>query len=112
MSPIRPEFVLHLSTPLLFAVALAFLTRWLNNRKAHGQTLLLVIVGVAGTVACAFVIGDITAETLVIIAAYFAVTGLPMAAEYILRVTDEQKRDREQALKELEDAKLPADRQD
>lgn len=75
---------LILAVELIFAVGLAFLTRYLAENAPEGQTLWLVIAGVAGTVTIAG--PSIGWEIVGVLAACFSVAGIPMAIEYLGRV--------------------------
>lgn len=82
-------FGLILAGELIFAIGLAVLVRWMSKKGLHGQTLWMVVVGVAGTVSVAGpVIGW---ETVGKLAICFGVTGIPMAIEYLTRISEEQE---------------------
>lgn len=82
-------FGLILAGEFLFALGLAFLVRWMSKKGLRGQTLWMVVVGVAGTVSIA---GPIVGwQTVGILAACFLASGIPMAAEYITRISDEHE---------------------
>lgn len=82
-------FGLILAGELIFAVALAFLVRWMSKKGLRGQTLWMVVVGVAGTVVIAAPL--VGWETVGVLAACFLVSGIPMAVEYITRISDEHE---------------------
>jgi len=91
-------FGLILAGEFIFALGLASLVRWMSRKGVFGQTLWMVVVGVAGTVSIA---GPLVGwETVGILAVCFLVSGIPMAVEYIGRISDEQ----EAAKKTLEGA--------
>jgi mannose/fructose/N-acetylgalactosamine-specific phosphotransferase system component IIC len=82
-------FGLILAGEFIFAVGLAALVRWMSIKGLHGQTLWMVVIGVAGTVSIAGpVIGW---ETVGKLAICFGVTGIPMAVEYLNRIGEEHE---------------------
>ena len=89
-------FGLVLAGEFFFAMIVAWLTHYLDEKKVEGQTYGLVVLGVAGVVVIAG--GMIGWENVIILAACFAVAALPMGVEYYGRVV----RDRMEAQKILE----------
>ncbi len=68
----------------LFALGVAWLTRYLDEKKIEGQTYSLVVLGVGGViVAAGNVIGWVNVARL---AVCFAVAAMPMGVEYFQRV--------------------------
>jgi mannose/fructose/N-acetylgalactosamine-specific phosphotransferase system component IIC len=82
-------FGLILAGEFIFALGLASLVRWMSRRGVFGQTLWMVVVGVAGTVTIA---GPLIGWEMVgILAICFLVSGIPMAVEYLTRISEEQE---------------------
>lgn len=82
-------FGLILAGEFIFALGLASLVRWMARKGVFGQTLWMVVVGVAGTVS---ITGPLIGwETVGILAVCFLASGIPMAVEYLSRISDEQE---------------------
>ena len=80
-------FGLILAAELIFAVGLATLVRYLSKHGPTGQTLWMVVIGVAGVVVISGPrIGWANVGTLAIC---FTVAGIPMAVEYLSRISEE-----------------------
>jgi len=80
-------FGLILAGELIFAVGLAVLVRYLSKHGPNGQTLWMVVVGVAGVVTISG--PRIGWETVGTLAICFTVAGIPMAVEYLDRISKE-----------------------
>lgn len=80
-------FGLVLAGELIFAIALALVVRYMATNGPTGQTLWMVVVGVAGVVTIASPL--IGWFAFVILAACFSVAGIPMGVEYLTRMSDE-----------------------
>lgn len=101
-------FGLILAGEIIFAIALAALVRWMSTRGLHGQTLWMVVVGVAGTVLIASPL--VGWQAVGILAACFLASGIPMAVEYITRISDEHEIARRALEGTLDDEHAGADR--
>jgi hypothetical protein len=77
------------------AVLYAMLVRWASKKKLVGQTAWAVAIGVSGTLLA--MVPALGLEVVAIIFCYFAVAGIPMIVEYVLRVHNEQRNDEEKA---------------
>jgi|GEM_PF-1936910 hypothetical protein len=80
-------FGLVLAGELIFAIVLAVIVRFIAIKGPTGQTLWMVVVGVAGVVTIASPL--IGWFSFVIMAACFSVAGIPMGIEYLTRMSDE-----------------------
>lgn len=83
------SFGLVLALELLFALLVAWLTRYLSDKRIEGQTYSLVVLGVAGVVTIAG--GVIGWENVAKLALCFVMAALPMGVEYYQRVIREWK---------------------
>jgi hypothetical protein len=80
---------LILAGDLLFALAIAALTRIFARAKMHGQTFALVVAGVAGIVTLAG--AQIGWANVGFLMACFGVAGIVMGIEYYSRLFAEHK---------------------
>jgi hypothetical protein len=87
---------LTLALLFIFGILYAVMVRWMAKMHIiEGQTATVVVGGVLVTVLGSTVLNGWTATLLTL--ACFAASGLPMMAEYVMRVASEQKRDRDGA---------------
>lgn len=86
---------LTLATLLAFGICYALVVRWMSRNHVEGQTAYLVVFGVMVTVLASGIL--IGFQSAAIIFACFSASGFPMVIEYVLRVSDERKRDHEGA---------------
>lgn len=101
-------FGLVLAAEFIFAIGFAFLTRYLAKNGPEGQTLWMVVVGVAVVVAIS---GPLVGwENVRTLAACFGVAGLPMAIEYLGRVVREEREARRVREEGLDDGHAGTDR--
>jgi len=79
----------------VFGSAYSLVVRLIARRGIEGQTAYLVVLGSGITIlGSAFLIGWVHA---LLVLACFGASGLPMVIEYVLRVSNEQRRDKEDA---------------
>lgn len=86
---------LTLAILLIFGSAYALVVRKMAEQHIEGQTAYLVAFGVLVTVLASTALNGWLATLLTL--ACFAASGFPMIVEYVLRVSDARRRDRENA---------------
>ncbi len=90
-----PNFGLVLASLFLFGCLYAALVRFMARRLVEGQTAWQVVIGVAVTCGTAGLIIGI--QAVLILAACFVASGLPMIVEYVSRVESDRRADHEAA---------------
>jgi len=88
-------FSLTLASTFVFGVLFAALVRWSAKKKMISQTAWAVAIGV--TVTLLAMIPVFGLQVVAIMFCYFMASGIPMIAEYLLRVARDAEEDAEKA---------------
>lgn len=86
---------LSLAGLLLFTILYAILVRWASKREVEGQTAWAVVIGVSAVLLA--MVPTFGLQAVAIMFCFFGVAGIPMIIEYVLRVHNEQHKDKEAA---------------
>jgi len=84
-----------LAVEFIFGILYAALVRWFSKKEVEGQTAYLVALGVLVTVVISMPVLGLPA--LLILLVCFGASGAPMIIEYVARVHQERREDKEGA---------------
>ena len=86
---------LTLAVLFIFGTGYAWIVRWMSKNSIEGQTAYVVVIGVSVTVLASTFLNGWLATLMTL--ACFAASGMPMIVEYVMRISKERQRDRENA---------------